>query len=256
MLTIPLFKDNISDVPIILQISKGDIVMIQKTNRINLVEQVAAQIEQLIGTGHWQVGERIPPEMELMEKFDVSRNTLREAIRALVHAGLLETKQGSGTVVRSANSLGAALKRHIKKSALLETLDVRLALEKQAAQLAAEHRTEADLTKLDSYIQRSRQAVENSDYKQFMELDIYFHQAIVSASNNQLLIDLYEPLVEIIYNFVQDLMAMNAPFKYEEELHLELFTAIRNQDKVAAAAYVEDYMEVLRREVVERIEEE
>ncbi|GEN89196.1 FadR/GntR family transcriptional regulator [Oceanobacillus sojae] len=230
--------------------------MIQKTNRMNLVEQVASQIEQLIGSGHWQIGDRIPPEMELMEKFDVSRNTLREAIRALVHAGLLETRQGSGTIVRSTNALGAAIKRHVKKSALLETIDVRLALEKQAAQLAAEHRSETDLAKLEEYIQLSRQAVENKDYEQFIKLDIHFHQAIVSASNNQLLIDLYEPLAEIIYSFVQDLMAMNKPFKYEEELHIELFTAIRNQDKHAAATYVEDYMEVLRKEVVEMIEEE
>lgn len=229
--------------------------MIRKTNRMNLVEQVASQIEQLIGSGSWQVGERIPPEMELMEKFDVSRNTLREAIRALVHAGLLETKQGSGTIVRSTNSLGAALKRYVKKSALLEVIDVRLALEKQAAQLAAEHRTEADLTKLETYIHGCRQAVENGDREQFIESDIHFHQAVVSASNNQLLIDLYEPLVEIIYSFVQDLMGMNAPFKYEEELHLELLAAIRNQDKMAAATYVENYMEVLRKEVVEMMEE-
>src|SRR5690625_1924353 len=133
--------------------------MIQKTNRMSLVEQVASQMEQLIESGHWTIEERIPPEMELVEKFDVSRNTLREAIRALVHAGLLETRQGSGTIVRSANSLGAALRRYIKKTALLETLDVRLALEKQAAQLAAEHRTEADLLALEECIQYRRKAV-------------------------------------------------------------------------------------------------
>lgn len=224
--------------------------MIQKTNKMNLVEQVATQIEQLIESGSWQVGEKIPPEMELMEKFDVSRNTLREAIRALVHAGLLETKQGSGTIVRSANSLGAALKRYVKKTALLEILDVRLALEKQAAQLAAEHRTEADLAKLEEYIQLSRQAVKSKDWAQFIELDIRFHKAVVLASTNQLLIDLYEPLLETINSFVQDLMAMNATFKFEEELHIDLLSAIRGQNKEAAATYVENYMELLRKEII------
>ncbi|WP_150285554.1 FadR/GntR family transcriptional regulator [Rummeliibacillus sp. TYF-LIM-RU47] len=224
--------------------------MIQKTNKMNLVEQVATQIEQLIDSGSWEVGKKIPPEVELMEKFDVSRNTLREAIRALVHAGLLETKQGSGTIVRSANSLGAALKRYVKKTALLEILDVRLALEKQAAQLAAEHRTEADLAKLEEYIQLSRQAVESKDWGLFMELDIRFHKAVVLASTNQLLIDLYEPLLETIYSFVQDLMAMNVTFKFEEELHIDLLAAIRGQNKEAAATYVENYMELLRKEII------
>lgn len=122
--------------------------MIQKINRLSLVEQVAEQMEQLIEQGQWKVGEKLPPEMELMDKFGVSRNTLREAIRALVHAGLLETKQGSGTLVRSTSVLGAALKRHVKKSTMMETLEVRFALEKQAAKMAAERRTEGDLAKL------------------------------------------------------------------------------------------------------------
>lgn len=229
--------------------------MIRKTNRTQLVEQVASQIEKLIEAGYWTVGEKIPPEMELVEKFDVSRNTLREAIRALVHAGLLETRQGSGTIVRSANSLGAALRRYIKKTALLETLDVRLALEKQAAQLAAEHRSETDLLTLEECIKNCRKAVENHNREKFIASDIRFHQTVVQSSKNQLLIDLYEPMVEIIYTFVEDLMAMDVPFKYEEELHLELFAAIQSHDKNAAAAYVDSYMEVLRKDVVEMMED-
>lgn len=229
--------------------------MIRKTNRTHLVEQVASQIEELIEAGYWSVGDRIPSEMELIEKFDVSRNTLREAIRALVHAGLLETKQGSGTIVRSANSLGAALKRYIKKTTLLETLDVRLALEKQAAQLAAEHRSEMDLLILEECIQDCRKAVENDNREKFIFSDIRFHLTVVQASKNQLLIDLYEPMVEIIYTFVEDLMTMDAPFKYEEELHLELFSAIHSHNKTAASAYIEDYMKTLKEEVVEIMED-
>lgn len=230
--------------------------MIHKINRMSLVEQVAIQIEELIETEHWTVGTKIPPEMELMEKFDVSRNTLREAIRALVHAGLLETRQGSGTVVCSTNSLGAALKRHVKKTALLETLDVRLALEKQAATLAAEHRTEADMKQLELFIENCRQAAEKKDLNEFITSDIEFHKAVVQASDNQLLIDLYEPLTDILYSFIQDLMAMEAPFMFEEELHLELFDAIRTQDKDAAARYVESYMEVIRENVVKVMEDQ
>lgn len=128
--------------------------MIQKINRLSLVEQVAEQMEQLIEQGQWKVGEKLPPEMELMDKFGVSRNTLREAIRALVHAGLLETKQGSGTLVRSTSVLGAALKRHVKKSTMMETLEVRFALEKQAAKMAAERRTEGDLAKLEASVSK------------------------------------------------------------------------------------------------------
>ncbi len=79
--------------PIILQIFRGVFILFKKTSRVSLVEQVVMQIESLIEKGHWEIGDKLPPELELMEEFDVSRNTLREAIRALVHAGLLETRQ-------------------------------------------------------------------------------------------------------------------------------------------------------------------
>lgn len=80
--------------------------MLQKTNRQTLVEQVALQMESLIESGEWGVGMRIPAEPELMTELNVSRNTLREAIRALIHAGLLKTKQGDGTYVCSSSALG------------------------------------------------------------------------------------------------------------------------------------------------------
>src|SRR5699024_10024856 len=102
-------------------------------------------MEHLIEKGHWGVGGRLTLGKEVMEEFDVRRNKLREGIRALVHAGLLETKQGSGTIVQSSSALGAALQRRIEKSTVIETLEVRLALEREAAQLAAKRRNEKDL---------------------------------------------------------------------------------------------------------------
>lgn len=191
--------------------------MIQKINRLSLVEQVAEQMEQLIEQGQWKVGEKLPPEMELMDKFGVSRNTLREAIRALVHAGLLETKQGSGTLVRSTSVLGAALKRHVKKSTMMETLEVRFALEKQAAKMAAERRTEGDLAKLEASVSETKVASEKEDIDQFITSDIEFHKAIVQASGNQLLIDLYEHMTDLLYSFVHDFLAMQPSFRWSKD---------------------------------------
>ncbi|MBU6079980.1 FadR/GntR family transcriptional regulator [Allobacillus halotolerans] len=229
--------------------------MIQKINRLSLVEQVAEQMEQLIEQGQWKVGEKLPPEMELMDKFGVSRNTLREAIRALVHAGLLETKQGSGTLVRSTSVLGAALKRHVKKSTMMETLEVRFALEKQAAKMAAERRTEGDLAKLEASVSETKVASEKEDIDQFITSDIEFHKAIVQASGNQLLIDLYEHMTDLLYSFVHDFLAMQPSFQLEQGLHLNLLDAIQKQDQASAAMYVENDMEVLKDYILKMTEE-
>lgn len=229
--------------------------MIRKTHRKTLVEQVAEQIEQLIEQKKWTVREKLPPEMELMEKFDVSRNTLREAIRALVHAGLLETRQGSGTFVRSTSALGVALKRHVKKSTMLETLEVRLALEKQAAQMAAERRSEKDLALLETCLHSCKNASANEDLDQFITSDIQFHKTIVQASGNQLLIDLYEHMKDILYSFVHDFMSLEPSFQLGQGIHLDLFEAIQNQDKESAAVYVENDMEMLKENIIKITEE-
>ena len=216
--------------------------MLKKTNRLSLVDQVISQMEQLIENGHWPVGHRLPPEMVLMEEFDVSRNTLREAIQALVHAGLLESKQGSGTVVRSTSVLEAAMLRHIEKTGLMETLEVRLALEKEAAQLAAKRRTEEDIDKLQAAIAKCRDAAERRQLEDFITADIEFHKTIVQASKNQLLQDLYEHMTKPLYSSIKDLMAMDTQFCYDKEIHNELFKAIRDQDVEAAVNDVNEYI--------------
>ncbi|MBE1557111.1 FadR/GntR family transcriptional regulator [Sporosarcina limicola] len=228
---------------------------IMKTNRTSLVEQVATQMENLIETGHWSIGDKIPPEMELMVQFDVSRNTLREAIRALVHAGLLETKQGSGTSVRSASALGFAIQRHVEKSSLIDTLEVRLALEREAAQMAAERRDDRDIEKLKGCFLACQKAAATANLDQFVDADILFHKAIVEASHNQVLIDLYEHMTDALYSSVRDLIILHAPFNYEEELHVELYEAILERDINRAREYVNSYSNEFKKALTSMTEE-
>ncbi|HLR67343.1 FadR/GntR family transcriptional regulator [Virgibacillus alimentarius] len=216
--------------------------MLKKANRMSLVEQVISQIENLIESGHWTVGSKLPPEMELMEKFEVSRNTLREAIHALVHAGLLETKQGSGTIVRSSSALEATMHRHIAKSNLVETLEVRLALEREAAQLAAKRRGEEDIDILKTCIKQCRNAADKGELEEFISADIKFHKSLVKAANNQLLQDLYEHMTDPLYFSIQDVMVMDSEFDYEKEIHSELLEAICQKNVEDATKYVNEYI--------------
>lgn len=69
----------------------------------------------MIEHGQWKVGEKIPAEPELMEMFEVSRNTLREGTQSLVHVCLLETRQGVGTTVKANSNLALAFERRFRK---------------------------------------------------------------------------------------------------------------------------------------------
>ncbi len=228
--------------------------MLKKTSRVSLVEQVAFQIEELIEGGQWVVGDKLPPEMELMEEFGVSRNTLRESIRALAHAGLLETKQGSGTIVCSSSALSVALHRHFEKSSLIETLEVRLALEREAAQLASQRRSEADVVVLQDCINKCRVAAEKKDIEAFVTADITFHQMVVKAAKNQVLQDLYEHMTDSIYTSIHDLM-MDSHFTYDSEIHDNLMEAIRDQDINSSSRFVNEYILAFKKRILEITED-
>ncbi|KMY55254.1 GntR family transcriptional regulator [Bacillus sp. FJAT-27231] len=219
---------------------------IERTNRMSLVDQVVLQIEELIESGTWPVGTRLPSEMELMEQFDVSRNTLREAIRALVHSGLLQTKQGSGTHVCSTSALGAAIERRVSKSRLQETLEVRHALEREAARLAAARRSEEDVRRLRLYLDNCRQASAVRNQEAYAEADIQLHQAVAAATRNRLLIELYEHMTEALHSSVRNLVELSFCTDVHEYIHEKLVEGIAAQNEEAAAEAVNEYMAYLK----------
>src|ERR1700756_4394411 len=110
----------------------------------SLCDEVIAAVREQISTGAWPVGERIPAESELIERLQVGRGTVREAIKALAHVGLLEVRQGDGTYVKSRSELAGALRRQMGSYSNLHVQEVRRALEGEAARLAASRRTEQD----------------------------------------------------------------------------------------------------------------
>lgn len=213
--------------------------MLKQTKRLTLVEQVAEQIEDLITSGVWAVGSRVPPEPELMEQLQVSRNTLREAIRALTHAGLLKTRQGDGTYVCSSSALGPVLKKRIMRSKMLETLEVRQALEQEAVKLAALRRDEEDLVKITHCLEQCKLAINTQNPQTYAQWDIEFHQAVVSASHNDLLIELYDYISESLQHIVVELFE-KADFKKYYDTHEQLLKAIteRDSDKAVEIAHL------------------
>lgn len=121
------------------------------THRTGLVDQVIEQMRQAISSGEWPVGQRIPAEPDLVGALGVGRNTVREAVRALAHAGVLEVRQGDGTFVRATSELSGAVRRLVGDE-LREVLQVRRALEVEGSRLAALRRTPEELHRLEALL--------------------------------------------------------------------------------------------------------
>ena len=200
-----------------------------KVPRSTLVDGVIARLEELITSGEWPVGFRVPPEPELVEALGVSRNTVREAVRALVHAGLLDPRPGDGTYVRADTGLDAALERAARCWGALDALEVRNMLERDAARLAAQRRDSTDMDAIDAAL---RCRAEAEDDRAFVEADAAFHQAVVAATHNQVLIELYAHLADPLRQSVTE--ALRTDGVAQDPSHQNLARAIRKGDPAAA----------------------
>jgi DNA-binding FadR family transcriptional regulator len=202
--------------------------------RSALSDQVIAELRNQITSGEWPVGSRIPTEPELVEQLGVARNTVREAVRALAHNGLLDIRQGSGTYVLATSELAGVMHRRFAEASPRHIAEVRSTLESSAARLAAERRTERDLKQLDSLLARREEAWASGDAEQFVAADTTFHLAVVAASHNDVLTGLYADLGDLLRDWLRDDVGQD--LRPENHMdHARLVEAIRAGDGDTAA---------------------
>src|ERR1700678_2418222 len=140
-----------------------------------LSTQVARQIENLITSGVWPVGSRIPAEKDLVSQLLVSRNTVREALRSLVHTGMIEARVGDGTYVRSLTELAAPLARRAQGGSLTEAIQ----------ELAALGRTKKEVSRLRQCLSAQKAAIVSGDRASYTQADAELHRIVVACARNQ-----------------------------------------------------------------------
>ncbi|HEX5596448.1 MAG TPA: FadR/GntR family transcriptional regulator [Micromonosporaceae bacterium] len=213
------------------------------------VRQVIEQLRQRILAGDWPVGSKIPTEPQLVEAFGVGRNTVREAVRALVHAGVLECRQGSGTYVISTDELSGMVVRRLADGAAAEVVEVRRALEAAGARLAAVRRTQEDLALLNRALADRQTAWRSGRVAAFVEADAKLHTLIVAAAHNTMLTDLYASIGAALRAAVADAVTDAVgdhlcPERYVD--HSQLVEAIRAGDPERAAHEASAFLEAPR----------
>ncbi len=169
--------------------------MNMKMPRVTRPQQLADQVIDLlkgaISSGEYSVGDRLPTEPQLAEKFGVGRSTIREAVRVLAHNGMLEVRQGDGTYVRTLPADGEPLLRRLRRAEISEIGEVRRALELEIVRLAAERRSEEDIHNIRGFLEIRQQALARDDVSGALDADIAFHCSIAWATHNEVFADVY-----------------------------------------------------------------
>ncbi len=156
-----------------------------------LSDQVARELQIMIGNDLYKIGDKLPVENQLAQMFQVSRGTVREAVRRLSIMGILDVRQGGGTFVKglSPESFMKPLlpMLTLDKKNLQDIFEVRMIIECKAAALAAQNAGEEHLKTLKILLDNMDTCAINGDLEQYNEYDAKFHYEIANSSSNEVL---------------------------------------------------------------------
>jgi GntR family transcriptional repressor for pyruvate dehydrogenase complex len=208
---------------------------------VRLFEQAVDQIKKLIISGHLKPGDKLPSENELSHLLNVSRSSVREALRALESSGLIQVKSGAGAFVSDdalvINSINDALQRLLtRRDRALKLLQVRGAIESMMASQAALIITQEELLKLDNLLERQKQAVQTRP-ENYLEdlatLDAEFHLTICQAGDNDIATEIISALAPSFHDDNKAIYYFEKGFQWVEE-HQRILKALTKRDAQAA----------------------
>lgn len=197
-----------------------------------LVPQLEQLLRGRIDAGEWMVGHRLPSEAELAAEIGVGRSSVREAVRLLARDGLLDVRHGVGTFVAQPPA-GAELEQVLRRSRVLEVLEVRRALEVEAARLAAERARPEDLADIRRQV-ADRHASQSSSADEFVAADLDFHRSVVALAGNSVLTALFDSVRSVLHAALVDMVENEPALPDTGEAHDALVVALELGDGAAA----------------------
>ena len=209
-------------------------------SRRKIYEEIVEQLRELISTGTFNPGDKLPSERDMAQMLGVSRASVREAVVALQAMGVLDVKPGEGTFVSASMNSEMieplALVLSVERNPLAQLMEVRRILEAEAAALAAQRATEQDRLKMVEVLNNMKATAER--HEQGVEFDLFFHFAIAEATKNPLLRRIIKTLDNMMHQtFLVDRTEMYSNPKTAERIlneHQVILDAILAGDPAAA----------------------
>jgi GntR family transcriptional repressor for pyruvate dehydrogenase complex len=227
----------------------------EAVKRSKLYEKVAQQIKEMMRDGLLKPGDRLPPERELAETFQVSRSSLRDAIRVLEVMGLVTPRQGEGTIVCdvSAESLMSPLSSMLlhKRELVSELLDLRRMIEPPLAGRAATRATPEELFRLEDILRRQKAKVDRGELA--VEEDSEFHYAIAEAAKNTVVLRVVDVFMDLLRESRARSLQVKGRLQKSFAGHQLIFRAIKRRHATAAEAAMRRHIKEIERIVLKQI---
>jgi len=213
--------------------------------RAPLAAQAAAALLERVRSGEWPLGHRLPGETTLAVQLGVGRSTVREAIRELAGKGVLDSRQGAGVFLTSLDvteDWDAVLRR----ASIVSVLEARVAIEAEAAALAAVRRTPENLRAVRRAL-AGRAARADGPAEALVDADTAFHRTVVVAAHNEVLVELFDSFVPRVRTAMVEMLRMRVVGSPEQDhaAHVAVVDAIAARDPERAAASSREHVGAL-----------
>jgi GntR family transcriptional regulator, transcriptional repressor for pyruvate dehydrogenase complex len=221
--------------------------MFTKVQSRRTFEEAIEQIAYAVRVGDLRVGDRLPSERALAAQMDISRPTLREAIKVLANAGILRVEPGGGggTIVKSEEVPSTLLAEQIELriGEVAAVLEARRLLEPQVAQLAGIYATHEDLKALGELVEEQRRAIGDRDL--FGQLDERFHIALARATGNEAIVDLMRGILRKLAIAWDSDSRQPLDGEHDLAMHERTLAAIVSRDPAEIEAVMDEHLSIL-----------
>lgn len=223
---------------------------IERVPRVKLADSVAEQLEQLIMDGQYLLGDKLPPERVLAEDFGVGRSSMREALRMVESSGLLRTDHGIGAfvVANRKKTLAPADLVLDGDYTVSDLFEVRLALEREAAGLAAKRIGESGIEALRAILDSAASPDITDD--EFIRFDAELHEMISVESANPLLLRLSQSIQGLFVEYSHRVIRLPGRRAGAHAGHVQIVDAVASGDVTRAQFAVANHLLEVERDII------
>lgn len=219
--------------------------------RTTLTEDIYGQIIEAIREGRLKAGMKLPSERTLMHEFGASRASIREALRALAQAHVIEVRQGSGAYINGASADSvmnyAALSMLLERESIDELQQAREVVEVGAAKIAALRATQHNLEALAECVAEMESAADSGETARFTQADLSYHRTLASATQNPVMVNMLYAFHHLLVRTLERANRDPATLRSSAQRHRAIYDAIRCRDAAGAARLMEEKLAISSR---------
>lgn len=216
----------------------------KEIRRISITDEVVGHLKEMIESGQVRPGEKLPTEAALCQLFQVSRTSVREAIRVLQALGYVDLRPGKGAFAADGPVARQENWYDVEDARFSDFMEVRLAIETLAVRLSVERASAKQVRELARVQASFIQAVESQDLVRMIMLDELFHTKIVSFTRNQLLININKQLLESFRVYRGDSFTNKDVYVNALEPHERILVCFQTKNAAQAVEEMQKHLDI------------